>query len=133
VNVSQNRMTLDDPTHHAELQKWPDGSKPDEGPGPVNGVDNIPQWKSTLKDAIKAMQFTAIRIQLYGRGTYPVITLSGWRDPILRDTPIEALHEPARKLCAANGNRPLALFGGLDRVNLLRIDCPDKARWEVLR
>jgi hypothetical protein len=133
VNVSGNRMTLDDPTHHDPLQKWPDGSDPDGPPGPVVSVEDLRSSKVPLKQTMKELQLVPLRIQLYGRGTYPVVTLAGWHDPVFLNAQADALRPVVTRLCDATSGRPLGVFAGLDRVNLLRIDCPDKPRWDRMR
>jgi hypothetical protein len=133
VNVSGNRMSLDDAAHHTPLQRWPDGSDPGDPPGHIASVDDLRTWKAPLKKALSELQLVPIRVQLYGRGTYPVISIAGWHDPLKKDTPVEALRPMARTLCDANNAKPLGVFVGLDRVNLLRIDCPDTPRWDKLK
>jgi hypothetical protein len=71
-------------------------------------------------------------MQGYGRGTYPVITIAGWHNQVTPTTPAGDLRDVADRLCKANGNGPLGIFGGLDRSTMLRIRCPAAARWDRL-
>jgi hypothetical protein len=71
-------------------------------------------------------------VQLYGRGSYPVVTLAGWHGPVERNMTPGQLEAPAKALCEANEGQPLGIFGGLDRTSLLRIVCPGSAHFDTL-
>jgi len=132
VNVAEDRMSLDDPGHHPALRPWPDGSSPDGPPGPVTDNQNLTRWKAPLHDVIEKLKLFPLRIQLYGRGTYPVISLAGWHDVFDPKGDISLLREPAKQLCEVNSGAPMAFIGGMDRTLVLRIDCPANPRWESL-
>jgi hypothetical protein len=132
VNVGANRMTLAGSSHQA-LAKWPDNSDPGAPPGPITSVEDLRAWKAPLKQAFKDLLLVPLRVQLYGRGTYPVVSIAGWHGQVLRTSTPEQLAPVAKQICEANGGLPLGIIAGLDRVTLLRLECPDKARWEILR
>jgi hypothetical protein len=136
VDVAADRLSVDDPDKRARLARWPDGSDPG-GPAKkdIRGVDDLHQWKASMHDELRDMKLTAIRGQVYGRGTYLVLTLAGWRDPILPTMTPDQLRPTAERLCKSNGGSPLGVFAGLDRSNMLRVTCgPDgaKTRWDKL-
>ncbi len=130
VDLGADHLALVDAANHDPLRKWPDGSDPEGPAAPVGEPPDIRKWKNPLKEAMVAMKLVPIRLQWYGRGTYAVVTLAIWRDPLSPTASGEDLQSAAGKLCTANGGHSLAFFGGLDRVNMLRIDCPDRTRWE---
>jgi len=132
ANVSIDRLRLDDSEHHPPLKVWPDGSMPDVAPGPIAEVTDLHQWKTPLHEAIKQQQLYPLRIQLYGRGTYPVITLAGWHALFDPRGDLAALKPAAASLCTANKGAPIGIFAGFDRALLLRVDCPDNPHWEKL-
>jgi hypothetical protein len=131
VDVGADRLSVVDPDKHDPLRKWPDGSDP-EGPAGMAIEKEPHSWKAPLKDAFEHLDLVPVRLQWYGRGTYPIITLAGWHGELNRDAGPSTLQEFAQKLCPANDNRPFAVFAGIDRANILRFDCPDKVRWELL-
>jgi hypothetical protein len=132
ANVSADRLRLDDPEHRPALKPWPDGSMPDAPPAPVASVADLFHWKAPLHDAIKNQQLYPLRVQLYGRGTYPIITLAGWHALFDPKGDLAALKAPAHELCTATRGAPMGFFAELDRSTLLRIDCPDNPHWEQL-
>jgi hypothetical protein len=135
VDVASDRLSVDDSNKRPSLRKWPDGSDPEGPPKPVRQVDDLHGWKSTVHDMLRELQLTAIRGQLYGRGTYPVLTLAGWHGPILRTMTPEQIKPAADKLCAANGGGRMGIVAGLDRSIILRIRCGSEGantRWEKL-
>ncbi len=130
VDVGADRMKLDD-KKATPLAKWPDGSDPDSKPGPVASLDDFKTFKSPLADELSKMKLTVIRIQMYGRGTYPLVTLAGWRDPLPANGKPDDLKSVTAKLCTANGNRPFSFLGGVNRSTTLRVRCPSgDARWD---
>jgi hypothetical protein len=132
VTIATDRMTLDDSLHQPPLKAWPDGSSPDGPPSPVIDIQDLRAWKTDLHETLKQLQLAPIRVQLYGRGTYPVVTLAGWHAPLLRSMSPAELAEPAIRLCTANDGQPLGIFGGLDRAVLLRVRCPASASFESM-
>jgi hypothetical protein len=131
VDVAGDRLTRDDPRASPPLKRWPDGSDPEGPPGKTGSVDDVPKWASPIHDALTALKLSAMRVELLGRGSYPVITLAGWYGAVkLRASP-DDLKPAAEKLCAGNAALAMTLFGGLDRANALRIRChPSTARWD---
>lgn len=132
ASVASDHLRLDDPEHRPALKPWPDGSLPDGPAAPVTEVRELHSWKSPIHDVIKKQQLYPVRVQLYGRGTYPVITLAGWHALFDPKGDLSALSSPAADLCAASHGAPMGFLAGLDRKLLLRIDCPDRVRWENL-
>jgi hypothetical protein len=133
VNVATDRMSLDASLHQPKLQPWPDGSDPDGPAGKVSDLQDLRKWRTGLRDAFKALQLAPLRVQVYGRGTYPVISIAGWHGPVLRTMSPAELEGPAKALCTANDGDPLGILAGLDRATLLRITCPGAARFDSLQ
>lgn len=132
VNIATDRMSTDESLHQPVLQKWPDGSDPDGPAGKVADGQDLRAWKAALGATIRSLQLVPLRVQLYGRGTYPVVTLAGWHGPVQQGMTPDQLAGPAKALCEANDQQPLAFFAGLERVTLLRITCPGGAKFENL-
>jgi hypothetical protein len=132
ANVSTDRLRIDDPEHHAALKAWPDGSTPGTAAAPVAAVPDLHKWKTPLHDAVKAQQLYPLRVQLYGRGTYPVVTLAGWHALFDPKGDLAALKGPAQELCTATNGLPVGFFAEPNRTMLLRVDCPDNPHWEKL-
>ncbi len=131
VNVAADRLSLIDAAKHDALKKWPDGSDP-EGPAGMAIEKDAHVWKAPLHEALTKLELVPVRLQWYGRGTYPIVTIAGWHGLLMRDATPDTLHDIAQKVCPANDNRPFAIFAGVDRATILRFDCPDRVRWEVL-
>lgn len=133
VDVAADRLSLVHDGSPSPLARWPDGSDPEGPPGEVRAVDDLRVWKGDLRDVLgKQMQLVPIRAQLYGRGSYPVVTIAGWHGDVVANAPRDKLDAAAAKMCKANDAMPLALFAGLDRSSILRVRCPGSARWEKL-
>jgi hypothetical protein len=134
ADVAIDRIKLDDPSHQAPLRAWPDGSAPDGPPSEVADVQNLVKWRSPLHDAIKKQQLWPLRIQLYGRGTYPVVSIAGWHGTFDPKGDVEALKGAARDLCVATDQSPLGFVTGQGGAveQMLRIDCPANPHWERL-
>jgi len=133
VDVAGDRLTVDDKATRDPMGLWPDGSSP-EGP-PADRVQEIllmRDWKSPLKDAVARQSLVPVRVQGYGRGTYPVISVAGWHGAVQRGAPPEALQPLAEDLCRGNAGMPLGLFMAMDRTTLLRFRCPATTVWETL-
>jgi hypothetical protein len=131
VNVAADRLSLVDPGKHDPLKKWPDGSDPEGPPGtPVE--KDARAWKAPLHEAMTRMELVPVRLQWYGRGTYPIVTIAGWHGELTREATPDTLRKIAQTLCPANESHPFAVFAGVDRSALLRFDCPDRVRWESL-
>jgi hypothetical protein len=136
VDVAADHLTVDDKSSHLGLARWPDGSDPEGPPAkPVRQVTDMKHWTTALHDAITTRQLVAIRLQTYGRGTYPIITLAGWHGAVHPGATPDDLKSLAQDLCHANGGLPLAFFAGIDRANTLLIRCPfspANVRWDRL-
>lgn len=136
VDVAGDHLSLDDPSRRDPLQKWPDGSDPEGPPAPkVRAIDDTAHWKSPLNDAIRAQLLVPMRVQAYGRGTYPVVSLAGWHGVVQPGASLDTLRPLATALCAANERLPLALFTVMDRTQVLRIRCGKEGpstRWDTL-
>jgi hypothetical protein len=134
VDLASDRLTAAEP-QHAALARWPDGSSPDGPPGAVREVDAMRKWKGPLKDALQGQRLAPIRVQTYGRGTYPVVTLAGWHGAVVPGAAADTLRGLVDAVCEATGGAAMGLFGGLDRTLILRIRCSAGrrgARWEKL-
>jgi hypothetical protein len=132
VSVTTDHMTIDPSLHQPKLQSWPDGSDPDGPAGKVGDVQDLRHWKTGLRDAFHKLQLAPLRVQLYGRGTYPIVSIAGWHGPVLRTMTADELEGPAKALCEANDGNPLGVFAALDRSTLLRITCHGGARFDAL-
>jgi hypothetical protein len=131
VDVGADRLTLDSKQGHAPLAKWPDGSDPDAKAAPTASYDDFRVYKSPLVDELNKMKLTAIRVQMFGRGTYPLVSLAGWRDPLPANGKPDDVKPTTAKLCAANAGRPLSFVAGINRSTTLRVRCPSgEARWD---
>jgi hypothetical protein len=131
VDVALDRLTVDDKTKRDPLAHWPDGSDPEGPAGAVRELSVGRDWKAPIKDVLQRQQLVPVRVQGYGRGTYPVITLAGWHGDIDRTASPDTLQPFAQALCQASGGMPLGLFAGLDRTLMLRIRCPAATRWDT--
>jgi hypothetical protein len=132
VDVPGDRLTVDDKSKRKPLARWPDGSDPEGPPGSAREITSIRDWKSPLKDAVQGQLLVPIRMQTYGRGTYPVITIAGWHAAIVPGAGPDALQAFAGTMCRASGGAPLGVFAGVDRSLMLRVRCPQSARWDKL-
>jgi hypothetical protein len=132
VSVATDRMSLDPSVHAPKLQSWPDGSDPEAAAARVMDLQDLRTWKSGLREAFHKLELAPLRVQLYGRGTYPVISIAGWHGPVLRTMSPAELEAPAKALCEANEGDPLGVFASMDRATLLRIMCPGSARFDSL-
>jgi hypothetical protein len=132
VDVAGDHLTVDDRTKRDPLARWPDGSDP-EGPAgtTVRETTNMKGWKSPIQDALLKLSLAPLRMQSYGRGTYPVISIAAWRAPFTLNAPADAMQPLADALCAANDSMPMALVAGFDRSHLLRIRCPASSKWDT--
>jgi hypothetical protein len=132
VSVATDRLSLDESLHQPKLQSWPDGSDPGAPPGKIIDLQDLRTWKAGLRDSFRKLELAPLRVQLYGRGTYPVISIAGWHGPVLRSMSPAELESPAKTHCEANDGAPLGIFAGMDRATLLRVTCPSSARFESL-
>jgi hypothetical protein len=133
VDVGSDHLYVDDKSKRDPLARWPDGSDPEGPAGPVREMDNLKQWRGPLKETIQRQLLVPIRVQTYGRGTYPVVTIAGWHGDVTPTASPEALHGLASRLCKATGGAPMAFFAGVDRSRLLRIRCPSgDYRWDTM-
>jgi hypothetical protein len=132
VDVAGDHLSVDDKSKRDPLALWPDGSDPEGPPAlPIREIDRMQDWKSPLQDAVKKNLLVAVRVQSYGRGTYPLISLAGWHDAVQLDAPADALRPFTDALCSANGNMPLGVLSAMDRTRILRVRCPS-IRWDKL-
>jgi hypothetical protein len=132
VDVAGDRLTVDDKAKRNPLARWPDGSDPEGPPGSVQNTSDLRKWRGPLKDAVFGkQQLVVIRVQMYGRGTYPVITVAGWHGAVMPTATAEDLRSFADDMCHANEG-PLGIFAGLDRSRILLIRCPGGAHWDKL-
>jgi hypothetical protein len=136
VDVAGDHLSLDDPSKREPLRMWPDGSDPDGRPAPkAREIDDTTHWKSPLNDAIRSQLLVPLRVQAYGRGTYPAITLAGWYGVVQPGASPDTLRPLAKALCAGNAGLPLGLFTAMDRSRILRVRCgkdEPSARWDTL-
>jgi hypothetical protein len=132
VDVAGDRLTVDDRSKRNPLAHWPDGSDPEGQPGATREMVSMRDWKDPLKEAIQRQLLVPIRVQTFGRGTYPVVTLAGWHGAIVPGAGPDALHSLAESLCRATNGAPMGLLAGVDRSLILRVRCPPAARWDRL-
>jgi hypothetical protein len=123
VDVAGDRLTVDDPAAWAPLTVWPDESKPDEKAAPVVSINRVREWTTPMKDMFELLRLSVIRIQGYGRGSYLVITLSGWHTPLAHDAPEAKLKEALKKLCDANDGHSFAVASQMEGPVWLRENC----------
>jgi hypothetical protein len=133
VDVDHDRLELADPSVGSPLADWPDGSSPDGMPTPApKEGPGIDVWNSPLPKALQALNLVPLRVQFYGRGSYPLISVAGWHTPVtLTSSPAE-LESDAKKICDASASFPLGLIATMDRSTVLRIRCPTGTHWEHL-
>lgn len=136
VDVASDHLSVDDPTKRAPLERWPDGSDPEGPPGPkVREIDDTVHWKAPLNDAVRSQMLVPMRLQAYGRGSYPVVTLAGWYGVVRPGASPDSLRPMATALCAGNAGMPLGLVTAMDRSQILRIRCGKDGpttRWQDL-
>jgi hypothetical protein len=132
VDVALDRLTVDDKATRDPLARWPDGSDPEGPAGAVREIGSLREWNGEPKNALQGQLLVPIRVQTYGRGTYPVVTLAGWHGIVAPGADPETLRGLSDSLCRATHGAPMALFGGLDRSVILRVRCPGGTRWEKL-
>jgi hypothetical protein len=133
VDLAHDRIELADPARGDPLTEWPDGSRPTgmATPSPKEGPP-IKEWKSALPKAFESLALVPLRVQFYGRGSYPLISIAGWHGTVTPSSSPEQLSAAAAKLCHASAGFPLGVIETMDRSNVLRIKCPASARWEHL-
>jgi hypothetical protein len=100
-------------------------ASPLEGPA-------IAEWKSPLQQAFQELQLSPLRVQFYGRGSYPLLTIAGWHASVTRASSAAELGAAAERLCKASVGFPLGIVTAMDRATVLRVKCPSRARWEDL-
>jgi len=133
VDLAGDRLAVDDPSKRNPMARWPDGSAADGPPGDViREVYRINDWKSPLKDVIQRHSLVPVRLQSYGRGTYPVVSIAGWHDVVQLDAPPDVLRPFAEELCRATGGMPLGILAAVDRTRILRVRCPAATFWDKL-
>ena len=136
VDVSADRLELvKQQVDRPKLKKWLDGSDPYGPPKtPVPEFTDPGKWTALTGQALKKERLVPIRIQMYGRGTYPFVTLAGWPEWFPRNMDQATRDAFAVKLCSGSQNMPLGIIAGLDRSNVLRIRCgaTPTGVWEVL-
>jgi hypothetical protein len=133
VDVAGDRLSVDDKATRDPLARWPDGSDPEAPPRDVLNTSDMRKWNGALKDAVFGkFQLVVIRVQMYGRGSYPVVTIAGWHGAVNMSATPDDLRSLDDDLCRANEGAPLGIIAGIDRANILRIRCPGPARWDRL-
>jgi hypothetical protein len=133
VDLAGDHLSVDDKTKRDPLARWPDGSSTDGPPAEaIRQIDRMPEWKGPLNDVLRKALLVPVRVQAYGRGTYPVISLAGWHGVVQLDAPPDALRPFAEDLCRANGGMPMGIMAAADRTRILRIRCPAATTWAKL-
>jgi hypothetical protein len=135
VDVAQDHLDLADPSRGDPLTPWPDGSEPGGMPaaGPLEGPA-MNEWhtQSPLPKALDELLLAPLRVQFYGRGSYPLITIAGWHASVMPTSSPAQLEDAAKKLCKASSNFPLGIVTAMDRSKVLRVKCPETTRWQDL-
>jgi hypothetical protein len=131
VDVAHDRLELADPSRGAPLADWPDGSSTTSmaAPAPREGPP-IDKWTSAIPKALKSLELAPLRVQFYGRGTYPVISVAGWYGGTTPTSPPALLAEDAKRICGASLGFPVGILSQKDRATVLRIKCPNSTRWD---
>jgi hypothetical protein len=134
VDIESDHLDLADPTRGAPLADWPDGSNPGgmPTPSPKEGP-SIENWKSPIIKALQDLRLVPLRVQFYGRGSYPLLSIAGWHGAITLTSPPADLTSAAEKLCHASAGFPIGILATMDRSIVLRVRCPASggaARWE---
>jgi hypothetical protein len=136
VDVPGDRLELvRKQVDRSKLRPWLDGSDPGApAKTPVPEFANPNKWNTPTGQAMKEARLVPIRIQMYGRGTYPFVMLAGWPAWFPRTIDQASRDAFAAKICAGSQGMPLAIGAGLDRSNVLRVRCGDAptAVWDVL-
>ncbi len=133
VDVDHDRLELADPSRGAPLGDWPDGSSP-EGmatPAPKEGP-RIDQWGSPLVKALKGLDLVPLRVQFYGRGSYPVISLAGWHGTLTPTSNGADLAAVTKTICDASAGFPVGVIATMDRTTVFRVRCPAEGHFEHL-
>jgi len=133
VDVAHNRMALADPAVGQPLGDWPDGSGTEALPGaePKEGPP-MEEWNTGVRQAMKSLTLVPVRVQFYGRGSYPVVSVAGWHGTVTPASTPAQLDQAAKTVCAGSQNFPVGVMTAMDRTRILRIRCPGGARWETL-
>jgi hypothetical protein len=132
VDVAGDRLTTDDPATRAPLQPWPDGSLPDKPAAPVVVNGSMREWRTPMADALEKLLVSPMSVHFYGRGTYLLVTLTGWRKPIAHEASYDQMRDSGRKLCLANKGNDFALREAAVPGVWLRFKCPDGTfKWDT--
>jgi hypothetical protein len=139
VDVEHDHLELADPARGAPLADWPDGSRPGgmPTPSPKEGPP-VDTWSSPLRPALTALELVPLRVQFYGRGSYPLISLAGWHGILTQASTPAQLEEVVTKVCKASAGFPVGIIATMDRSTVLRIRCSlggshdGSVRWEHL-
>jgi hypothetical protein len=132
VDVPGDRLSVDDKSTRNAVARWPDGSDPAGPASDVRQVDDLRKWQGPLGEEFRKLLLVPIRVQAYGRGTYPVVTIAGWHGAVTPVATLEDLQGIAAEMCKANAGLPMGIFANVDRSRMLRIRCPGTARWDRL-
>jgi hypothetical protein len=130
VDLAGDHLTVDDKTKRNPLAHWPDGSDPEGPAADVREITNMRDWKSPLQDTLIKQGLAPLRMQAYGRGTYPLVSIAGWHGAVQLGATPDALQPLVVAVCASNDKMPMGIVAGFDRSNVLRITCPSATRWE---
>ena len=127
VDVAADRLELvKQQVDRPKLKPWLDGSDPYGPPKtPVPEFAAPTKWNTPAGKVLKDARLTPIRIQMYGRGTYPFVILAGWPEWFPRTMDQGTRDAFAAKLCSGSAGMPLVIGAGLDRSNVLRVRCGD--------
>jgi hypothetical protein len=137
VDVDHDHLELADPARGTPLADWPDGSSPGGMPtaSPKEGPA-IEGWKSPLPKALQTLALVPLRVQFYGRGSYPLLSVAGWHGMLTLTSSPDELATDAKKICEASAAFPVGIIATMDRSIVLRVKCPAGAaavaRWEHL-
>jgi hypothetical protein len=136
VDVPGDRLELvRQQVDRTKLRPWLDGSDPGApAKAKVPEFAEPNKWNTPTGKAMKDARLVPIRIQLYGRGTYPFVMLAGWPPWFPRTMDQASRDAFAAQICSGSQGMPLAIGAGLDRSNVLRVRCGDSptAVWDVL-
>ena len=133
VDTANNRMDLADPAVGKPLADWPDGSGPTTLPGPEPKEGPLMnEWNTELRQELKGLQLVPLRVQFYGRGSYPLVSVAGWHATVTPTSTPAQLDDVAKRVCASSAQLPVGILASGDRSRVLRVQCPAQWRWQTL-
>jgi hypothetical protein len=89
-------------------------------------------WNSPMVVVFDKLKISPMSVQLFGRGTYVVLGVSGFKSPIARDAQVDEMRLAVGKLCVANQDRSFAMKEAASDMLWLRVKCPEGTwKWDA--